>query len=70
MWKITHLSSWFGALILVATFILSESAPQQAAGAALGIGFAVIPYCIARAQSEVKAEEIEKIKREKAEREK
>ncbi|WP_257385004.1 hypothetical protein [Tahibacter caeni] len=31
------------------TFAKAESAPQQAAGAALALGLAAIPYCFARA---------------------
>jgi hypothetical protein len=38
---------------LVGTCAISNGAPQQAAGAAVSVGAAVIPYCIARAWGEV-----------------
>ncbi|WP_421773731.1 hypothetical protein [Gracilimonas sp.] len=56
MWKFTQGTSIFAGMLLVITFIASESAPQQAAGAAISIGLAVIPYCLARATAEVRKE--------------
>lgn len=51
---------WLGVVIcsiigifqgLIPAVMLANSAPQQAAGAAIGIAWAVIPYCIAKAIS-------------------
>jgi hypothetical protein len=53
LWFLTILGSLAGALTLADTFTEAKSAPQQAAGAALGVGLAVIPYCLARAVSEL-----------------
>lgn len=53
MWKTTKYMSIFGAVLLLASMFLMDSAPQQAALASIAIGFAVIPYCIARANQEI-----------------
>jgi hypothetical protein len=53
-WIITILGSCIGGLFMFGAF-LESGAPQQAASAALGIGFAVIPYCLARAVSEIQS---------------
>lgn len=45
---LTGLSAVGGAAFLVLTLVSSQSAPQQAAGAAIAIGLAVIPYVFAR----------------------
>jgi len=47
-WVITMLGCLAGGLGLVFALFL-DSAPQQAAAAAISIGFAVVPYCFARA---------------------
>jgi hypothetical protein len=44
---ISLLGGLFGGLMLVYTFIASDTAPQQAAGSAMAVA-AVIPYCLAR----------------------
>jgi hypothetical protein len=51
LWGLTIASSLFGTLFVVSALFLSKGAPQEAAGAALGVAFAVIPYCIARAHA-------------------
>jgi len=45
---LTGLSAAGGALLLILTLVSSQSAPQQAAGAAMAIGLAVIPYVFGR----------------------
>ena len=47
-WVLVILGSIIGGLFLLYSFSL-DGAPQQAAAAAVGVGFAVIPYCLARA---------------------
>lgn len=42
----------FAGLDLMAGLKSANSAPQQAAAAAMSLGYAVIPYCFARAVSE------------------
>lgn len=49
LWVCTALGSLLGGLGLLASLLLVNGAPTQAAGAALSIGMAVIPYCLARA---------------------
>lgn len=44
----TILGSLLGGLGIMGSFLMN-SAPQQAAAAAVGIGFAVVPYCFTRA---------------------
>ena len=53
-WIITLIGSGLGILTLIGTLMGASSAPQQAAGAAIAVAFAVIPYCAARAISEIK----------------
>ena len=36
----------------------AQSAPQQAAGAAMGVAWAVIPYCICRAIQQLRPREV------------
>ena len=52
-WIITIIGSAIGLLTLIATLLGSNGAPQEAAGAAIAVAFAVIPYCLARALSEM-----------------
>jgi hypothetical protein len=54
VWLITFVGALVGGLFLLIAFFGSNGAPQQAAGAAIGIGCAVIPYCLARAVSELR----------------
>ena len=44
----TFTGSLLGALALLAAILLTDSAPAQAATAAIAIGLAVIPYCMMR----------------------
>ncbi len=52
-WVLTIIGSLIGTLLLFSSF-LAEGAPQQAALAAMAVGFAVLPYCIARSFNELK----------------
>lgn len=45
---VTIVGGLIGALLLFFSFVASDSAPQQGALAAVAIGCAIIPYCIAR----------------------
>lgn len=45
---LTIIGTVIGGLILVST-LTAESAPQQAAGAAMALAWGVLPYCFARA---------------------
>ena len=46
---VTIVGGLIGALLLIISFVFVDSAPQQGALAAVAVGCAVIPYCIARA---------------------
>lgn len=47
--SILHIiSTILGCLYFLATFAMAKSAPQEAAGFAGAIAFAVIPYCLLR----------------------
>ena len=53
LWIATMLGGVAGLFLLLAAFSMN-SAPQQGAIAAVGIGLGVLPYCIARAWSEMR----------------
>jgi hypothetical protein len=53
LWFLTVFLSVIGLLIFFVLVPQSESAPQQCAGAAISMSLAVIPYCLARAFSEL-----------------
>ncbi len=53
LWILVIIGSILGGLIAFIGVAAAESAPQEAAAAAVGIGLAVIPYCLARAVSEM-----------------
>jgi len=52
-WILTIVGSVLG-MIALAGALLAGSAPQQAALAAIAVGFAVLPYCVARAVTELR----------------
>jgi Flp pilus assembly protein TadG len=54
MWIVTVFMSLLGAVVGFGGMILAKSAPQEAAAAAMGLTCAVIPYCIARAFTELR----------------
>ncbi|WP_047680954.1 MULTISPECIES: hypothetical protein [Xenorhabdus] len=52
LWLAVFFCSVFGiAAGLLPALTMAESAPQEAAGAAIAVACAVVPYCIARAVS-------------------
>ncbi|MEX1213311.1 MAG: hypothetical protein WEA36_10740 [Balneolaceae bacterium] len=53
MWLGVIIGSIFGITFFYDSLMMAESAPQQAAGAAIAVASAVIPYCIARAIDEI-----------------
>lgn len=52
-WVVTLVGSSLGALAFIVGVPGAESAPQEASAAAIAIGLAAIPYCFARAVSEL-----------------
>lgn len=48
-WSLALVGSLGGAYWIANTWVMAESAPQQAAGAAMAVACAAIPYCFARA---------------------
>lgn len=55
MWIVTIIMSLIGAVLGFGGIHLATSAPQEAASAAMGLAFAVIPYCIAKAFTELRS---------------
>jgi hypothetical protein len=53
LWALTVCGSVLGGIISVAGVLAAKGAPQEAAAAAIGVACAVIPYCLARAASEI-----------------
>jgi hypothetical protein len=53
LWALTMLGSVVGGFILLLGLVSSTGAPQQAAVAAIAVAFVVLPYCCARALSEL-----------------
>lgn len=54
MWALCLLGSLVGVGYMGFTFALARSAPQEAAGMAVAMAFAVIPYVLARAVQELR----------------
>jgi hypothetical protein len=52
-WVVSLLSGLAAGGMLLFTLTSSNGAPQEAAGAAIACGFAIIPYVFARAISEL-----------------
>ncbi|MBC3421781.1 hypothetical protein [Pseudomonas sp. RW3S2] len=55
MWVVTIIMSLIGAIIGFTGMHAATSAPQEAAAAAMGLAWAVIPYCIAKALTELRS---------------
>lgn len=58
LWYLVALCSAIGFFQGILMVFDANSAPQQAAGAAMGIAWAVIPYCFARAIQMIKPREV------------
>jgi hypothetical protein len=54
-WVVTIIMSLFGGLFAFVGIYTANGAPQEAASAAVGLACAVIPYCIARAFTEIRS---------------
>lgn len=52
-WVLTVIGSLLGIVIVCFGMIMAQSAPQEAVVVSLGIACAVVPYCLARAASEL-----------------
>lgn len=55
MWIVTVIMSLFGAVFGFGGMILANGAPQEAAAASMGLACAVIPYCLAKALTEIRS---------------
>ena len=53
LWLFTILGCLLGALIGITGILAAKGAPQEASAAAIAVACAVIPYCLARAVSEI-----------------
>lgn len=52
-WRGVLFGGWFGFVCFIIGVAISNGAPQECAAAGIGLAFAVIPYCLARAVSEL-----------------
>jgi hypothetical protein len=52
LWALAALGSVIGALEFLLTNMTATGAPQQAAGSAMAVAWAVLPYVFARAADE------------------
>lgn len=50
---LTFLGAVVGFVVLVVTVLFADSAPKEAAGAATAVGWAVVPYVLARAVEKI-----------------
>ncbi|MDH0023851.1 hypothetical protein [Pseudomonas monteilii] len=55
MWIVTIIMSLIGAVVGFGGMYLANGAPQEAASAAIGLACAVIPYCVAKAFTELRS---------------
>ncbi len=55
MWIATIIMSLVGAVVGFGGMAAANGAPQEAAAAGMGLACAVIPYCIARALTELRS---------------
>ena len=62
LWILTFIGSILGGLRALYAFLFIQSWTDQATVTVMGIAFAVIPYCLARAASEMAKEESEEKK--------
>lgn len=53
LWGVTAVFSVLGGISAFLGILFAQSAPQQAAAAAIALCFCVIPYCLARAVAEI-----------------
>lgn len=58
LWVISIICGAIGFLQGVIGVFSANGAPQQAAGAAMGLAWAVIPYCICRAIQQLRPQEV------------
>jgi hypothetical protein len=53
LWFFSFLCTLVGGIVFIYGLIKSDSAMESAKAAAMGAAFAIIPYCLARAWSEL-----------------
>ena len=58
-WVLSTIGAILGVAILGLTCASAISAPQEAAGAAIAVGLAVIPYVLARSMDELRGNQPE-----------
>jgi hypothetical protein len=61
LWVLTIIGSVLGGLTLFASIFFTNGAPQEGALAAVAAGFAVIPYCLARAAGQMAKRKIDQV---------
>jgi hypothetical protein len=58
LWALCIVFGVIGFIEGIVSVFGAVSAPQQAAGAAMGVAWAVIPYCICRAIQQMRPQEV------------
>jgi len=53
LWLFTIAGCLLGALVGIVGVLAAKGAPQQASAGAIAVACAVLPYCLARAVSEI-----------------
>ncbi len=53
LWVVTAVAAAFGAFVFVTSTMAANGAPQEAAGAAMAVALAVIPYIFTRCMQEL-----------------
>jgi uncharacterized protein YjeT (DUF2065 family) len=53
VWSLVIVGFLLGGFVFVIETLISTSAPQQAAAAARGLAIVILPYCLARAVTEI-----------------
>lgn len=56
LWALTIIGALIGGIVLFMGLLTASGAPQEAAAAGIALAFTVIPYCLARASSELKSD--------------
>lgn len=68
LFTLAAIGALLGGVVLVLSVVLSSGAPQQAAGAAIAVALAVIPYVLARANAESRRMKFEERVKEQLDR--
>jgi uncharacterized paraquat-inducible protein A len=57
-WVLAVLGALIGGCVFAYTLLFADSAPKQAAGAAIAMAWVVLPYCFARALAAIESKSV------------